>query len=107
MHRPRYDDWTFPKGKCGRREDDEACALREVEEETGLRCRVGRELSSTSYTDARGRPKIVRYWLMEPLAGEFAAGDEVDSVRWVDAATALGLLSYDRDASVLRDAVGD
>ena len=105
MHRPRYDDWTFPKGKCGRREDDEACALREVEEETGLRCRVARELASTSYTDARGRPKIVRYWLMEPLEGEFAAGDEVDSVRWVDRGTAFELLSYERDAAVLEDAV--
>ena len=107
VHRPRYDDWTFPKGKCGRREPDGACALREVEEETGLRCRLGRELASTSYTDGRGRPKLVRYWVMEPLGGEFAAGDEVDAVRWVDADTARALLSYGRDAEVLRDALAD
>ena len=106
VHRPRYDDWTFPKGKCSGGESDEACALREVEEETGLRCRLGRELGSTSYTDRRGRAKVVRYWLMEPLDGAFAAGQEVDAVRWVDAETAGSLLSYERDAEVLRDAVG-
>ena len=105
VHRPRYDDWTFPKGKCDRGEDDGACALREVEEETGLRCRLGRELVSTSYVDHRGRPKIVRYWLMEETGGEFAADDEVDEVRWVDAGTARSLLSYERDAEVLRDAM--
>lgn len=103
VHRPRYADWTFPKGKCGEDESDEACALREVEEETGLRCRLGRELGSTSYTDGRGRPKVVRYWLMEPLGGEFAANAEVDAVRWVDAETARGLLSYGRDAPVLQE----
>jgi 8-oxo-dGTP pyrophosphatase MutT (NUDIX family) len=101
VHRPRYDDWTFPKGKCDAGETDEACALREVEEETGLRCRLGRELATTSYVDGRGRPKIVRYWLMEPLDGEFEAGDEVDAVRWVDAETAGRLLSYARDAKLL------
>jgi len=106
VHRPHYDDWTFPKGKCAAGESDEACALREVEEETGLRCRLGRELVSMSYVDGRGRPKTVRYWLMEPLGGEFAADDEVDAVRWVEAKTAAGLLSYERDVQVLRDALG-
>jgi 8-oxo-dGTP diphosphatase len=107
VHRPRYDDWAFPKGKCAGGESDEACALREVEEETGLRCRLGRELGSTSYTDGRGRPKVVRYWLMEPLGGDFTASDEVDAVRWVDAETARSLLSYGRDDAVLRDALAD
>ena len=66
VHRPRYDDWSFPKGKAEPGERDEDCALREVEEETGLRCELREELPSTSYTDARGRPKRVRYWLMTP-----------------------------------------
>jgi 8-oxo-dGTP pyrophosphatase MutT (NUDIX family) len=55
VHRPRYDDWTFPKGKAHRGESDEDCALREVEEETGLRCELGEELPSTAYLDGRGR----------------------------------------------------
>jgi 8-oxo-dGTP diphosphatase len=105
VHRPHYDDWTFPKGKCTDGESDEACALREVEEETGLRCGLGRELVSTSYVDHRGRPKVVRYWLMEELGGAFAGDHEVDEVRWVDAETARSLLSYDRDAAVLEDAL--
>ena len=66
VHRPRYDDWTFPKGKAEPGESDVECALREVEEETGLRCELGRELPSTSYVDGKGRPKRVRYWLMHP-----------------------------------------
>ena len=60
VHRPQYDDWTFPKGKCEPGETDEDCAVREVEEETGLRCALGVELPSTSYTDGHGRPKTVR-----------------------------------------------
>ena len=56
VHRPAYDDWTFPKGKVERGETDEDCAVREVEEETGLRCTLGRELPSTEYKDAKGRP---------------------------------------------------
>ena len=66
VHRSKYDDWTFPKGKAERDETDEACALREVEEETTLRCRLTRPLPSTRYVDARGRPKVVRWWVMEP-----------------------------------------
>ena len=71
VHRPKYDDWTFPKGKAEPGESDEACAVREVEEETGLRCELGAELPPTHYTDSRGRPKRVRWWRMEPVAGEF------------------------------------
>ena len=101
VHRPRYDDWTFPKGKADGDEPDEDCALREVLEETGLSCRLLSELSSTTYTDARGRPKRVRYWLMEPLGGEFTSTREVDEVRWCEPAEAAMLLSYDRDREVL------
>jgi 8-oxo-dGTP pyrophosphatase MutT (NUDIX family) len=60
VHRPRYGDWSLPKGKAKRGETDEECALREVEEETGLRCALGRELASTEYLDRRDRPKVVR-----------------------------------------------
>src|SRR5581483_11291105 len=66
VHRDRYDDWTFPKGKA---EPDEACALREVEEETGFRCRLDIELGETHYRDSKGRTKRVRWWLMTPLDG--------------------------------------
>jgi 8-oxo-dGTP diphosphatase len=101
VHRPRYDDWTFPKGKAEDDESDEDCALREVREETGLSCRLLSELPSTTYTDARGRPKRVRYWLMEPLGGAFTPTREVDEVRWCEPAEAATLLSYDRDRDVL------
>src|ERR671928_144108 len=67
VHRPQYDDWTLPKGKLDPGEGFEEAAVREVEEETGIRCRLGRELPSTSYFDSKGRPKRVRYWLMEPV----------------------------------------
>jgi 8-oxo-dGTP diphosphatase len=104
VHRPKYDDWTFPKGKCERGESDEACAVREVEEETGLRGELGAELPSTHYTDSRGRPKRVRWWRMESVAGVFTPTDEVDEIRWLTREEAAELLSYDRDR-VLLDAV--
>jgi 8-oxo-dGTP diphosphatase len=102
VHRDRYDDWTFPKGKCDPGESDETCALREVEEETGLRCRLADELPSTSYVDARGRPKRVRYWRLDVLEGELAFDHEVDAARWVAPSEAEALLTYERDLAVLR-----
>ena len=106
VHRSKYDDWTFPKGKAERDETDEACALREVEEETTLRCRLTRPLPSTRYVDARGRPKVVRWWVMEPLGDPdaAAASNEVDEVRWLPPQEARALLTYRRDHDVL-DAV--
>jgi 8-oxo-dGTP diphosphatase len=101
VHRPKYDDWTFPKGKCDPNESDEACALREVEEEEGLRCELVDEVGQTEYVDSRGRPKRVRWWLMQPAGGEFAPNDEVDAVRWAAPADATTLLSYDRDLVLL------
>ena len=68
MHRPRYDDWTLPKGKNEPGERDEDAALREVEEETGFRCTLGDPAGETRYDDSKGRPKVVRYWVMEPEA---------------------------------------
>lgn len=97
MHRPRYDDWTFPKGKAEPGEADEDCAVREVEEETGLVCRLGAELPSTSYDDSRGRPKVVRWWAMEPVGGSLAAATEADEARWAPLAEAGTLLTYERD----------
>jgi 8-oxo-dGTP diphosphatase len=101
VHRPKYDDWTFPKGKQDAGESDEETALREVEEETGFRCTLGPELASTSYIDRKGRPKAVRYWVMTIESGSFVPSDEVDEIRWVTPAQARWLLSYDRDRDVL------
>jgi 8-oxo-dGTP pyrophosphatase MutT (NUDIX family)/phosphohistidine phosphatase SixA len=101
VHRPRYDDWSFPKGKADSGEADEQAALREVEEETGYACDLGQELPSTRYQDARGRPKVVRYWTMRVESGEFEPHDEVDEIRWLRRRDALELLTYDRDREVL------
>ncbi len=101
VHRPKYGDWSFPKGKCDKGEADVACALREVEEETGLRCEPLEEIGSTSYRDAKGRPKIVRYWRMRPLGGEFVPQDEVDEIRWETPERAAQALSYERDVGLL------
>jgi 8-oxo-dGTP pyrophosphatase MutT (NUDIX family) len=101
VHRPKYDDWSFPKGKAEPDETDEDCATREVEEETGLVCDLGVELRSTSYLDDGGRPKRVRYWTMRPVAGELAFRHEVDDARWLARAAASALLTYERDRDVL------
>ncbi len=108
VHRPRYDDWTVPKGKLDGAEAHADAALREVEEETGLRCALGPELPSTSYRDRKGRPKHVRYWAMTPVAGRFTPTDEVDEVVWLPVEEAKAALTYERDRAVLdalRDAV--
>ena len=101
VHRPAYDDWSLPKGKLQPGESEEEAALREVEEETGMRCRMVRTLGTTSYIDRKGRPKVVYYWLMRAVGGRFVPSDEIDEVRWVALEQALGLLSYDRDRTLL------
>ena len=103
IHRPRYDDWSFPKGKVDEGESDEEAAVREVEEEVGLRLLPGPELQSTRYRDSKGRRKIVRYWAMELPYGreEPIAGDGVDEVRWVDFDEAAQYLTWERDLVVL------
>jgi 8-oxo-dGTP diphosphatase len=106
VHRPRYGDWTFPKGKREPGETDEECAIREVREETGLVCALGAELPSTRYVDGLGRPKLVRYWSMRPLAGELRLVHEADEARWLSPAEAATLLTYDPDLEVLRAVSG-
>ena len=101
VHRPRYDDWSLPKGKCEEGEDDVACALREVAEETGLTCEIGPELPSQRYRDAKGRDKVVRYWAMEAVAGDGRLEHEIDEVVWLPLEAARGKLTYERDAEVL------
>ncbi|HEX5949498.1 MAG TPA: NUDIX hydrolase [Actinomycetota bacterium] len=101
VHRPRYDDWTFPKGKLQPGESDEQTALREVLEETGLRCDLGLDLGSVRYRDSQGRPKLVRYWVMSPDDGSFAPGAEVDEIRWLTPEEVGRSLSYDHDRRLL------
>ena len=101
VHRPKYDDWSLPKGKLDPGETWEAAALREVEEETGLRCELGAELSSARYRDSKGRDKLVRWWLMRPLGGEFTPNDEIDELRWLRIDAALELVDYDHDRELL------
>ena len=105
IHRPKYEDWSLPKGKLDAGEGFEQAALREVEEETGMRAEPSIELSSVSYRDRKGRTKLVRYWLMRPLEGEFAPGSEVDELRWLDPDAATEQLSYEHDADLVREAV--
>ena len=101
VHRPRYDDWSLPKGKCDVGEADEACARREVAEETGFSCSLGPELPSQRYVDHRGRDKVVRYWGMSVVGGDGRLDHEVDEVAWLALADAARRLTYERDVGVL------
>jgi 8-oxo-dGTP diphosphatase len=107
VHRPSYDDWTLPKGKNEPDETDEACAVREVEEETGLRCVLGPRVAEVEYRDHKDRSKTVVYFLMTPIDGAFLPNDEVDEVRWLGLEPATQLLSYSRDADIVRRALGE
>jgi 8-oxo-dGTP pyrophosphatase MutT (NUDIX family) len=102
VHRPRYDDWSFPKGKLLSGETLEDAAIREVGEETGFRCRIGKVIGSHRYRDSRARWKEVTYWLMERVEGRFDPSDEVDRLRWVPLAEAELVLTCDRDRELLR-----
>lgn len=105
VHRPRYDDWSLPKGKLDAGESHEDAALREVEEEASLRCALGPELPSTAYVDRSGRTKSVRYWAMTVAAGSPSGANEVDQAVWVELGAARRMLSYERDLQVV-DALG-
>lgn len=104
IHRPRYDDWSFPKGKLDAGERHRDAALREVKEETGLVCDVIAKLSPVTYTTPNGNPKRVRYWLMERRSGEFVRNDEVDAVTWVKRSQAMALLTHVHDQALLVEA---
>ncbi len=101
VHRPRYDDWSLPKGKVDPGETEPVTAVREVLEETGYAVELGRRLAAVSYPIDVG-VKHVRYWAARPLGGEFVPNDEVDELLWVPAAHALKRLQYRDDRKVLR-----
>jgi 8-oxo-dGTP diphosphatase len=105
IHRPKYMDWSLPKGKLEPGEDWLEAALREVEEETGYRCEASVELPHVSYLDRKGRRKLVRYWLMEPVDGEFQPHGEVDELRWIGREQAEELLTYPHDRELVRKAL--
>ena len=110
VHRPRHDDWSFPKGKTDPGETIEQAALREVKEETGLDCRITQNLPSLrySYRDRGGRlrPKVVHYFLMEMVEGKLSVNiHEIDAVEWLAAREAAGRLTYQPDRQVLEVAL--
>jgi 8-oxo-dGTP diphosphatase len=110
VHRPRYDDWSFPKGKLDKDETYEEAAVREVAEETGLLCELGDELPPTWYLDGKGRTKLVRYWAMRVVGIEpWSPNDEIDQRRWVTVDEAADMLTYEHDRELLeqlRDELG-
>lgn len=101
VHRPKYDDWTFPKGKLKKREDALEGALREVAEETGYHCGPGAELPPIRYRHRSGREKRVRYWAMSVEAGYFRSNAEVDMAIWVHVEVARARLTYPHDIVVI------
>jgi 8-oxo-dGTP diphosphatase len=103
IHRPRYDDWSLPKGKIDAGENAVTAAVREVCEETGLAALAGRRSVRTTYPVRQGS-KRVDYWLMRPVGGAFGPNDEVDELRWLALPEAAELLSHDHDRAVLADA---
>lgn len=105
VHRPRYDDWSFPKGKQRRGETLLGAGLREVWEETGFLCVAEEVIGVTEYLDRSDRPKLVRYWAMNPVRGTFAPNQEVDSIAWLRPTEALVRLTHEHDHDLLAGAV--
>jgi 8-oxo-dGTP diphosphatase len=105
VHRPKYDDWSLPKGKLDEGEDWADAALREVEEETGLRCELGEELEPGRYPNGKGREKLVRWWAMRPIDGSFESSTEVDELRWVELERAPEVLDYPHDRDLVRSLI--
>ena len=105
VHRPRYDDWSLPKGKLAQGESDRDAAIREVLEETGFHVRVGEPLGTTRYrrlVNGVDRPKVVRWWAMRAASGAFAPNDEVDELQWVSPERARTILTSASDLTALR-----
>ena len=103
VHRPKYDDWSLPKGKLDAGEHPLVAAVREVDEETGLQVAVGRRSVQTRYTHRHHGPKRVDYWVMQAVGGVFAPNDEVDELRWLRVPAAVALVTHDHDRAVLED----
>jgi len=104
IHRPRYDDWSLPKGKCDNGEAWLDAALREVWEEIGCRCIPGAYAGSLHYT-VKGRDKVVAFWHMTIDApAPFEVNEEVDELRWLAFEQAVALLSQDNEKKLLADA---
>lgn len=106
VHRPRYDDWSLPKGHVDPGETAIDAAVREVREETGFVCTPDEVAGIASYTTLSGEHKVVHYWVMTVVSGEFAPNDEVDEIRWESPDGAVGLLSYDLDRDLIRTTLG-
>lgn len=108
VHRPRYDDWSFPKGKLDPGEHAAVAAVREVAEETGLHVRLGSPLGSQRYPVSGGRQKVVHYWLGWPVGdpdvSAYVPNEEIDQVRWVPLDEADALLTYEHDRDTLAEA---
>ncbi|MFH5209617.1 NUDIX domain-containing protein [Antrihabitans sp. NCIMB 15449] len=103
IHRPRYDDWSFPKGKIEPGETSIVAAVREVAEETGVNVRLGRHLDRITYpVPGHRKLKRVDYWAAEGIDGLFVANDEVDEVKWLPVSDAMHAVSYPMDRRVLR-----
>ncbi len=107
VHRPNYDDWTFPKGKLDPGETEEIAAVREVHEETGYVVSLLPRSLDVSYLTAEGKPKRVRYFEASLESGEFTPNSEVDRIAWVDMPTARSMLTYEPDRNLATELIGD
>ena len=102
IHRPRYDDWSLPKGKVDPGETEPVTAVREVREETGYHAQLGRRIAAVSYPIGQGIKKV-RYWAARSIGGEFTPNVEVDEMAWLPVSEAMKKVSYDYDRKVLRN----
>jgi 8-oxo-dGTP diphosphatase len=102
IHRPRYDDWSLPKGKIEEGESSLRCAFREVIEETGITPQFGRELGSVEYKEPAGL-KRVKYWAAKALTDEFLPNEEVDEIKWLNPEDALARATHESDKTIIKN----